>query len=239
MTSSTSALPASLHTENLRANRWVFVAAAAVAGSFIGVAVLAYVLSGGEVRTMDLLSDPAELAETPWYLGGLSNLTLKVWAGSVALSAIAATGLWPVDRPLARALFWLAGVTAVFTLDDQFLLHEVVFPEELGISENVVYAAYVGLLALAAWKVGPALLAHPDASVLAVGAAAFGCSVGLDVVGWDISGRRQAEEGFKVLGAACWALFPALVVIRTLRRSAVPPVPDRAVAATTRPSGDA
>ena len=98
--------------------------ACAVAVGLTSLALLADPVSEGRIGPMDLLSDPAEATGIPWCIGAVSDLNLFVWAAGAAIYLLAAAGL----PRLSGALAWLGALTVVFTVDDRFLLHEIVYP---------------------------------------------------------------------------------------------------------------
>ncbi|MDD9207104.1 hypothetical protein PU560_11610 [Georgenia sp. 10Sc9-8] len=63
---------------------WLLVA---VLGAVIltGLALLATVVSDGDITPMDLFSDPAEVTGIPWYVGAVSVLVLGVLALAVSV----------------------------------------------------------------------------------------------------------------------------------------------------------
>jgi hypothetical protein len=113
----------------------------------------------------------------------VADLNLFVWAAGAAVYLLGALVLRHIDPRLSRAMAWLGAFTVVLTLDDRFLLHEVVLPYLPGLPEIVTYAAY-GLVTawlLAAYR--DVLLRQPETVTLLLAVAALGVSVGLDVLG--------------------------------------------------------
>lgn len=102
--------------------------ACAVAVGLTSLALLADPVSEGRIGPMDLLSDPAEATGIPWCIGAVSDLNLFVWAAGAAIYLLAAAGLRQAQPRLSGALAWLGALTVVFTVDDRFLLHEIVYP---------------------------------------------------------------------------------------------------------------
>lgn len=181
---------------------------------------LAVVVSEGRITAAELLSDPAEVTGAPWYLGALTSVTLLVWAAGAALHLVAGVALRAHPERLGAALTALGLVTLVFAADDAFLAHEILIPWILGIPEVVTYGIYGVVLLAVLVRYRSVLLRQPEASVLVLAVVAFGGSVALDVLGWDSTARRLAEEGLKLLGVLAWAVFPARIMVRSLRRVA-------------------
>lgn len=107
-------------------------------------------------------------------------------------------------------------LTVVLTLDDRFLLHELVLPH-FGVPEIVTYAAYGVLAVVLAVAFCRVLLAQPETWLLFLAVVAMGLSVGLDLTGIDSTVRRVAEETAKMTGASALTLFPATVLVNRLR----------------------
>lgn len=186
------------------------------------LAPLASFVSEGRIAVMDLMSDPAEVVQIPWYVGGVSDLNLFVWAAGCAVYLIAAIGLHRHDRVLTTALVWLGAITLVFTLDDRFLLHEIVYPWILGLPQVGAFAIYAAWLAVVLLFYRRVLLSQPEVILLITGLLGLGVSVLLDLVGWDSTLRRFAEETAKLLGALAWAMFPAAIIVRHLVAGTTP-----------------
>lgn len=192
------------------------LAAAAVTAVVTALALLVAPASRGRIEVMDLMSDPAEVLGSPWYVGAVSDLNLMVWAAGVALFVVAALGLARSARRLAVALAWLGALTAAVTVDDRFVLHEIVLPHVTGLPQIAFHAAYAVAAAAVLLRYGRVLLAEPERVLLVVGACALALSIGLDVLGWDTTWRRVAEESAKLLGALLWTFFPASIIVRRL-----------------------
>lgn len=201
---------------NLRQQVPWLATAGAVSMALASLAPLATVASGGRIPVMDLLSDPAEITGIPWYVGAVSDLNLFVWAAGAAMFMLAGFGLRAVDRGLSRSLLWLGAFTVLLTADDRFLLHEIVFPWLFGLPQTGTMALYAGLLGLIlAWH-RHTLMRQPEVATLALALSALGTSVALDLIGWDSTARRVAEETAKLFGAVAWSLFPAAIIVRHL-----------------------
>lgn len=194
------------------------VAAAALSAA----APLATVVSDGSIGPLDLLVDPAEVTGAPWYLGAISTANLHVWAVAGALYALVGVGGRHRDRRLANASLWLAALTLVVLLDDQLLLHEIVVPWLLGVPELVAFAAYGTAITIIVLRYHRVLLEQPEVVLLVLAVVALATSVALDVVGWDTTTRRFAEEACKLLGALAWAAFPATLLLRWLSAPSPP-----------------
>jgi hypothetical protein len=188
---------------------------AALIGAFaLGLVLLAVDLTG--TPASDLLGDPNQLSESPWWLGAVSLLGLLLWAGTAAMLLL--TGLILRERrDSERALFFLA--TAVLVagagVDDALVLHEVVLPDEVGIPQPLVLIAYAGIAL--AWLVRfHGHLTH-ERGLLLLAAVGFAASVvfdnlhhlpGVSEAGWiDVLDEYAKYAGLCALFA--WALVEA------------------------------
>lgn len=205
----------------IRRHRGWLLGAVAFGLVVAGLAPLAALLSGGSIAAMDLMSDPVEVTGIPWFVGGVASLNLFVWAAGAAVFLLAALGLRHVDPRLSAALAGWGLLTAVLTLDDRFLLHEVVLPY-LGVPEVLVHLLYV--VAVLALLVGfrAVTAGQPEVVLLLLGLGALAVSVGLDLTGWDSTVRRVAEETAKMIGATALLCFPSAILVRHLRRLPLP-----------------
>jgi hypothetical protein len=153
----------------------------------IAVGVVASVLlllwaAGADTRL--LIRDPlvAAQAERNW-LGAISQVMVLVWA--VAAGVLAATSLLSrkAGLPPKRAAMFLAAAVLVLGLglDDALVFHDALAPEDLGISQRAVKAAWV-VLGLA-WAVAyrrQLMEGHPQ--LLLAAGALFAASLAFDRV---------------------------------------------------------
>lgn len=215
----------------LRDQLWWLVGVAVLALGLLAPALLAVVASGGAITAMDVMSDAVEVTGIPWFVGGVASLNIFVWAAAAAVFLVAALGVWHTDARLAAFPATWGVLSAVVALDDRFLLHEVVLPY-LGVPEEAVYLAYGVVAVVLLVGFASVLLAQPEAVILLLALVALSTSVALDVVGWDSTSRRVAEETAKMFGAVALLCFPSAIVVRRLRR--MPP----AAAGTNRVATD-
>lgn len=117
-------------------------------------------------------------------------------------------------------MLWLGVGTLALAADDHFLLHEIVVPWIMEVTENVTFGLYALVVATLLWRGREALLARAEVSILGLALVAFTASVGLDLGGADVPGRREGEETLKMFGTVAWGAFPATIVVRTLRGDA-------------------
>jgi hypothetical protein len=151
----------------------------------------------------NLARDVTSVAGVPWHTGLLSLLTLLVWAAVTAVTSVAA---WLVPAQRLR-LAVLAAFVLVVLLDDAFLLHEGLGPEN-GVPQGVFLVVYAG----AGVAVATMFLRRPWTGVTVsffVGGALLGLSLAVDVVFGDV---YAVEDGAKLLGALVWLTVPVLAL---------------------------
>ena len=147
--------------------------------------------------------------------GFMSQLGIFIWISTSAVCLFAGALMLIKALPGNLAAFAISAglLTGWLGIDDAFLLHEKVFPK-LGVPQNAVLASYIALtLAYVAssWRI----LLKSDFSILAIGGAAFACSLGIDIVlhnpAW-----IHLEDSAKFLGICCWGSFHVSTLLKML-----------------------
>lgn len=152
--------------------------------------------------------DPAAIHEADPFLGAVSNLGIVLWAFAAGIALFAFRALrGTVGAAEPRALFASFGVfTLWLLLDDLFMLHERVLPDEAGIPQPLIVALYA-LTACGLIARYRAVVAASDYRPLALALLLFGCSVGVDQGpgAWHAwPGLALVEDGAKLLGIVSW-----------------------------------
>ena len=87
--------------------------------------------------------DPLAILDGPLYLGLLSNLGALLWCSVATLALFTyASVRGQVDPQAARFLLAGGTITALFCLDDLFMLHEKVLPTLFSLPEHFTCAVY-------------------------------------------------------------------------------------------------
>ena len=180
--------------------------------------VIAVRLTTG-IAIAEFTRDPLGFTDIPVYTGALSNLGVVIWsaAATVCLFTYGVNLVWATGG--ARSHFLLAGglVTVWLLLDDLFMLHEVVFPEYLGVAEDIVYGTHIViLLAFLVWY--RTAILHTPFLLLALAFVGFGVSVGADATASILSvpGLYVFEDGAKLFGIVSWARYFTLASARQI-----------------------
>jgi hypothetical protein len=156
----------------------------------------------------DVTRDPATVAKEPVYVGALSNVGVLAWWTAAVACLVAAAVLWRRRNDVAAPLGAAGLLAATLAVDDLFLLHDAILPDELGIPEPIAYVAYAAA-ALAFTVAYRVFLRRTRWMLLVLVLLFFGCSIAIDLV---VSEARQAEfaaveDIFKLFGIATWTAY--------------------------------
>ena len=200
---------------------------------------------GFDVET--LTRDPAQLSDRHPLVGVVSNVGAILWSVAVGMCLLT----WWVpreadrpimsrtsDRPAAPArtaptrlappadfFLWSGLVGAMLLLDDMFLLHDVLLPEHLGISEYVAFALYAAVFLGYAWRFRHAVIDRTPWPVLAAALALGAGSVALDIyeygqlmaTGQRMPGLTLVEDGLKFAAISTWVTYYGMTCAAALR----------------------
>lgn len=183
----------------------------------IAFAILILIRIRTGIAIAEFTRDPLGFTGLPVYKGLVSNLGVIIWAGAAAVCFFSYSVVRARSTGGGRSHFLLfAGlVTVLLTLDDLFMLHEVVFPEHLGVPQNIVYATHVFLLlSFLVWYRSTIL--QTGFLLLALAFVGFGVSVGVDFIAPMVSvpGLYIFEDGGKLFGIVSWSAYFTLVSAR-------------------------
>ena len=190
--------------------RAVAVAVAAVYAPALAVTVCAAVAHySGAVPVSHLLRDPSPLLEFPFYTGAVSHVGVVLWWAAATICFFAATLL---PRATRQRRFLQAGglLSAVLGTDDLFVVHDVIFPDYLGIHEAFVVGVY-GLMLAAYLLAFASLVARQTAyPYLLAACLLFALSILSErdlvqrVAGLGWAEQLLLEDGLKLLGVSSW-----------------------------------
>ena len=160
--------------------------------------------------------DPLALTEAPPYYGLLSNIGVILWSSSVSLCLLARYLFIRKDPEFSRFMLASAGLTLLLLTDDLFQLHELVYPQLLGIPEIAIYIIY-GILTLAYLTRFRLFIIRTPGVILILGGALFAASIGIDVFFESIPFQAELEDGAKFLGILSWTYAFAAFAFLKLR----------------------
>lgn len=185
-------------------------------------------LAGALIQTkatfFELVTDPAELADMPFYFGVLSNLGILIWWGVAAICLFTAEVLRKNAGYVEMTLFFLfsGAFTALLTLDDLFQLHEVVFPRYLHIPDEVTYPVY-GILAVLFILKFRAIILATDYLLLFFALGFFAVSLIADMflpfgpIPPDSPVGGVIEDSAKIFGMVSWFAYFARLALRQIQ----------------------
>jgi hypothetical protein len=154
--------------------------------------------------------DPASTVEIHPFTGMVSNIGILLWTSS-AVVCLFSWGLLrkdPEKRRFSTFLLFSGILTLILVIDDLFLFHEEIFPEQLGIPQKFVLLGYMGITLVGVVVFRKTILAT-DYLLLLIALGFFGLSVFVDVFDHEIDAliggwRYLFEDGFKFLGIVTW-----------------------------------
>ena len=119
----------------------------------------------------------------PPYISIFSNLGYALWIGGGAFSLFAGIVVFLRHRQITYVggyLLTLAAMGLFLGLDDMFMIHEVIIPRYVNVSESIVLAVYMALFGVLIVKFRRAVLAH-DLKYFIIFVALFGLSQSVDL----------------------------------------------------------
>lgn len=150
-------------------------------------------------------------AEVEYYIGFLSNFGIIFWCFTAAILFLSSKIAKDLRRPkpLYQFLFFSGLLTLFMLIDDLFLLHDVIIPYYLEISEKIFYLFY-GSAVLALLYIYRKIILNSDYLLFFLAFAFMASSVVTDIVltlGINISDIYLFEDGFKFMGIISWFVY--------------------------------
>jgi hypothetical protein len=172
------------------------------------IALLPVMARLANVPISELTRDIFSTAELPVYYGIVSNLGVFLWCAGVTVAAFTAL-IGPAVAPgVRRFLAVSAALSAVFMIDDFFMVHEWLVPRFLGWPEEAVYLIYAAVSALYALAYRRVIRAWAP-GLFVIAAFLLALSIGVDLLEEEGASQWGAylEEGLKLLGIGGWLAF--------------------------------
>lgn len=196
---------------------WPVLAVSFALGALVLVDVYTFSLTTG-ISGSQLTRDIADVYDTGFYAGLLSNLSNLLWSAATAVCFFTLTLLARDNRHRHASwfLFWSGLLCLLLTLDDTFLLHEEVFPVYFHVPEFVVYIGYVVMVAAYLGYFIRRIL-MTDYIFLLIAFVFLGLSAAADQL-LPFSNRETFfEDGLKFMGIVFWLVYFALAATMILR----------------------
>lgn len=150
-------------------------------------------------------------AEVNFYIGFLSNIGVIFWCFTVAILFFSFK--IALDNGIPKKVyqfFFFSGILSLLLLvDDFFLMHDVIIPYYIHISEKFLYLFY-GLYVLALFYLFREIIWESDYLLFLLAFASLASSVITDVlltVGISIKETYLFEDGFKFIGIISWFIY--------------------------------
>ena len=174
-----------------------------------------------KIPMADLTRDPVQLLNGRPYTGMLSNLGIIIWSATAGICLFVVILSLPYQELKRERQFFLLAfiLTLVLLLDDLFLLHDVILPEDLNISENYLYAVY-GILSLLFIIYFRNDILQTPYFLLIAAVIFFGFSIGVDTIVkfLDLEHGFFLEDGSKFLGIISWGTYFTYAGYRAINR---------------------
>ena len=182
----------------------------------LGIVVVARATTG--IAIADFTVDPLiVVGGAPVYTGILSTIGGFVWSGTFAVCLFSHAVTRNAANRDAIGSFLLAGgwITLMLLLDDVFLFHEIIYPQYLGLPEQLVYTIHgaVVLWFLVSFR---RTILRTDFLLLTLALVGFGFSIFFDLIA-EINpypAQFLFEDGSKIFGLVSWAAYFVLVSAR-------------------------
>jgi hypothetical protein len=160
-----------------------------------------------DIELDNFTQDPNAQFNAPFYIGFFSNLGIMIWSAALTICFYAA---WrtdsKTDKRAQEFLIFSGLITMLMTFDDLFQLHELVFPQYLSISENMVYLTYLNIYMIYFIRFRRQLL-NSDFIVLGISFFFLGLSTIIDILPLPIEKDTFLEDAIKLLGAITWLIY--------------------------------
>jgi len=163
-------------------------------------------------------------SEVDVYIGLLSNIGIMFWCFTIAILFFSKKIAQDLRKPKnTYQFFFYAGLLTSFMMcDDVFLIHDVIFPFYLNLSEKFFYLFY-GASVVALLYYYREFILKSDYILFLLAFGLMAGSVITDVfvaVGFNITEIYLIEDGFKFLGIISWFVYftrTCYINIRTIK----------------------
>jgi hypothetical protein len=178
----------------------------------LAIVVVPIALAGAStgVRGDELFNDPAYELGLLW--GIFSYFGILMWAAATACCAVAWTVLTRTSRSHRLRRWFLASavLSGALTIDDTFLIHDLVLSDYVGIPEVLVLFGYAAAVGWYLIRFRRELLNRADSAVFLASVLLLGTSLAIDVavkVTGSFPFASTIEDLPKLLGITAWVYF--------------------------------
>ena len=173
--------------------------------------------AAADLERWQLFVDPAEEQESV-LIGVFSNLGNLLWWTTVVITGLT----WFLARrdgkrsEVTKMCGFVALLTAYLAMDDLFLLHDLVFPDDLNVPEGLVLGATVVAALAFFWRFRKVFFRSRNRLVLLVALAFLCASLGVDALPTEF-GKGSVEDALKFVGIATWLYYFGALCLTRLR----------------------
>lgn len=159
------------------------------------------------VSSWAMMADPIVYLGGEVYTGAISNLGAIMWMCSASIALFSGIILLRSENTnkIGKFLLHIGALTAALSIDDYFLIHDVVAPH-FGINEKVLYLFYASFSAFIFFRFPHEILVT-DNFLLLLGFFLFGASIFLDVTPFSGPTVGFLEDAFKFVGIVAWSTY--------------------------------
>lgn len=149
--------------------------------------------------------DPVQIMHGNPFYGFLSNMGIILWCATGSICLFSAVLLRQSEKKSRTAsfLFYSGLITFLLMMDDFFMLHEIIFPEFLGIPENLIYIVYIFLIGFYLFRFRSHIL-ETDYTILILSFLFLGFSLVIDRLPFYMPGHFIFEDGLKFFAIVTW-----------------------------------
>ena len=182
----------------------------------VGVAV---VVVAGDLNVGDLTRDPVTILHGDPLTGVVSAFGVILWwfTASICLFTLVLSRSLGLGRPIRVFLLSSGLLTLLLAVDDQFLIHDELAPNFLGMREREVMAVYLVLASIYLF-VNRSIIRRSEWVILATAFVFFGGSIAVDyfvqvtmtsadTIGVGLDWGLFFEDGLKLMGIAGWSAY--------------------------------
>lgn len=181
------------------------------------LAVIATLCLYTEIPINYLTRDPASITGEAFYLGLLSNSGVLCWCVGATVcffNYALSRRLQPLGK---RRVFWFWSgmLTALFLVDDLFMVHEAILPYYLHIPEKVTFIVY-GLLMMLYFGLFYRTIVTGRYWVMVAGLFCWGGAIAGEILFEKGGLYSLVEDGGKLLGIVGWLAYFALFAVQEI-----------------------
>jgi len=179
------------------------------------------------ISLRQLMLDPTEFMDVPFYTGIMANLGILLWTATASICLFISIFLAPLVGKAWKDFFLVSGLlTLLLLLDDLLRIHDEIFPVYFGIKGDVIGIGYFLLTFLYLLRYRTLIFQYPY-TFLVMALGFFAVSVAIDVAPSALKHRFSVadvlflEDSAKLLGIANWLAYFAYLSAALLGKASL------------------